>query len=131
MSTDLSIQSLGDAVRDKVRKAMMDSIPDEAIHSLIKNEFDMFFKDEVSQYRGAEPSPFKKMIREEVHAQMRARVSDIIKGELDTLTTTSDAFGGVKLVGELVQRMAPTVLESVMANIAQQTLYALKNQRGY
>jgi hypothetical protein len=122
----LTVQSLGDAVKDKVRKAMMDAIPDEALQTLIKAEFDNFFLDQSDRYNNQkQPSPFKVLVRKEIEKAIEEQVRQIIKTQTQSLVQEWDGEGG-RVLGDLVTKLAPAALEGVMHSIAGRTLNAIK-----
>lgn len=129
MSTKITVSSLGDAVRDKVRKAIMDSIPDEAMDSLVKAEFDRFFKD-TNEYSRSQPSPFKILVQNEIQNLMKERVKELIKTKVDSLTEEWSG-NGISLVGQLVEEMAPHVLAGLSKNIAMNCIAQLRNGNVY
>ena len=115
--TALTVQSLGDAVKDKVRKAMMDAIPDDALQGLIKAEFDKFFIDQQDRHYSSNPptpSAFKTMVKREIETAMNEKVKEIIKGQVNKVTTEWESDGGYKVIGELVEKMAPAALTGTM-----------------
>jgi uncharacterized protein YajQ (UPF0234 family) len=123
----LTVQSLGDAVKDKVRKAMMDAIPDEALQALIKAEFDNFFQDQSNRYdNGKTPSPFKVMVRNEIEKAVSQKVRDLIQEQTAKIVTEWDGDNH-RVLGDLVTKLAPAALEGVMHTIAGRTLQGLRN----
>lgn len=127
MSQELTVQSLGDTVRDSVRKAMMDAIPDSALQSLISKEFDNFFKDTAGQYnRPDEPSPFKRMVKAEIELAMKDKIRELIKEKTSAEVTKWDGNNNV-IVSTLVEEMAPAAMNSIMKSIAYTCVNNMKN----
>jgi hypothetical protein len=128
VQTELTVNSLGDAVKDKVRKAMMDAIPDEALQALIKNEFDKFFLAQPGLYHNdpGKPSSFSLMVRSEVELAMKEKIKSVILQKTSDVLLSYDHDGG-KMVGELVEAMAPAAMAGVMKHIAGQCINNLRN----
>lgn len=124
-STQLTVQSLGDAVKDRVRKAMMDAIPDTALEGLIQAEFKSFFEDkQVDRYSNNLPTPsgFKQMVKVEIEVAMRAKIKQIILDKVNVYDVD-----GNKALTALVEELAPAAMRGTMTNIAYQCVNALKN----
>lgn len=124
----LSIQSLGDAVKEKVRKAMFDSIPDEAITQLIAKEFEIYFQDvQGDRYNSAvKPSPFKQLVKQEVESQFKERIKEVIRKKVGEVTVNW-TNNGSEIVGSIVQEMAPYVQAGITRAIANDCVNILKN----
>jgi hypothetical protein len=126
----LTVTSLGDAVREKVRKAMFDSIPDEAIGTMIAGEFDSFFKDKRDSYNGRLiTSPFTDLVKREIENHFKERVRDIVKKQVDELTKNWDTNSNTML-GAMIEEMAPHAMVGMSKMIAQECINRLKNN-GY
>lgn len=130
MSNELTVQSLGDAVKDRVRKAMMDAIPDEVLQGLIKKEFENFFEDGKPNYHNSfiEPSSFKKIVKAQIELAMAERIKILVKEQVDTCIAQWGVTGQTA-VGKLVEEMAPAAMKGIMQNIAGTCISQL--QRGY
>lgn len=77
--TALTVASLGDQVRDKVRLAMLNAIPDEAMDKLIAGEFKNFFDERRGVYNNERrPSKFQEMVLNQIRAEMLKRISEKI-----------------------------------------------------
>lgn len=131
MSNELTVQTLGDAVKDKVRKAMMDAIPDEALHAMITTEFNSFFVDKAPKYHNDNTeSEFKKLVRLEINAAMKISVHEHVKKKTDILIANYDN-GENNLIGSLVEEMSSFALKGVMRNIVSNCINNLKNGNAY
>lgn len=65
-------ESIEDVIRDKVRRVIVEAIPDEQVDDLIKKEYDKFFED-VGGYH-TKPSPFKMMVQAEIESIMSKKI---------------------------------------------------------
>lgn len=131
-NTEITIHSLGDAIKDKVRKTMMDAIPDEALQVLIKKEFDSFFVGQKPHVYSSEvsPSAFSVIVKKELELALSNKVKTIIEKSVQGLTHEWDEDGN-KLIGDLVEKMAPAAMNGIMVNIASKCIMVLKNGTVY
>lgn len=131
MTQELSVQSLGDVVKDKVRKAMFESLPDEAVGKLIQAEFSKFFEDQKRNSYSSEldPSQFKMMIRQQIQELMKERVIAMLRDKVNTyLDGVNVAPNGTPYnVGALFEEMAPHVLKGIMSEISYKCVMNLQN----
>lgn len=125
MANELTVQSLGDAVKDKVRKAMMDAIPDEALQGLIKAEFDRFFVDSKRFGYADEPSPFKVLVRKELENILREKVRKSLVTKFGEGQPHYQDME-TKFMQDLVAEMAPHALRGVMSEIAYRCVENIK-----
>ena len=83
MSTEITKPlNMEELVRDKVRQLFMDMIPETAIDSLIKKEWDLFTKDTVS-YNKTQPSALTKMVQEQIDKYAREHIIPFVQQRLD------------------------------------------------
>lgn len=130
IKNELTVQSLGDAVKERVRKAMFDSIPDDVIGQLIAKEFEIYFQDTKNRYDSkTEPSPFTKMLKEEIQKQFKERALEVIKKKIQEVTIDWSNHGS-ELVGSLVQEMAPYAMQGMSKFIANDCVNQLRKNLG-
>ncbi len=122
-SNQLSVQDLGSAVKDRVRKAMMDAIPDAALEGLIAKEFQSFFQDNKDEYNRKIIAPFSLLVRKEISDQLGLAISEKIRTEVQKLTHD---YKTNQLIGDLVKEMAPAAMQGVMEGIASKCIQSLK-----
>lgn len=125
MSDQLVNVSLGDVVREKVKKVLLDAIPEESINSLIKKEYEQFFEENKDRYnnRPVGPSPFSLLIKAEIEVQLKVLVKDKINEQLKDMKYDSDG----QFMGDMVAKMAPFVLEGISKSIASHCIQQLRN----
>jgi uncharacterized protein YfeS len=115
--SELTVASLNDGIRDRVRLALLEAIPNEQMDALLAAEFARYFKEE-RWNGGSRPSPFQEAVKAEIDRQVKAVVTERIKDQLASMVSTWDeADGQHKLVGELVEKLAPLALKGFMADI--------------
>lgn len=127
-SKELTVASLGDAVREKVRKAMFDAIPDDALDKLVANEFQRFFQTK-TEYNREIPSDFQVIVKKQIEAAMHDRIFELVKKKVDEHVYNWDTTGS-KTVSALVEAMAPAAMAGIMKHIAERSIEAIQ-QRGF
>lgn len=130
-SKELTVSSLGDAVRDKVRLAMFESIPDEAMDKVIAGEFEKFFSEKERIWLGGknvEVSPLQKMIKEEIQQQLQVRLKATIQEFLDSKKKDQSQPDfldqGIK---KYCAEIAPLMMKEFFANMAGQAVQQMTN----
>ncbi len=126
MSNDLSITSLGDTIRDKVRKAMFDAVPEATMDGIIKREFDEYFK-KTQYHNGLNISPFQKQVqiimeeilRSELNAKLHIKLKDAMSG--------MDGENPNAVMKDLAEMLAPDVLRGIMRNISINIVNEIRN----
>lgn len=119
MANELTVSSLGDAVRDKVRAALFSSIPDEAIHKLIENEFKSF---STSQYSNNK-SDLQTVILNEIKRQCGERISKSVSTYIDETFVSSPK----EMVDAAIKELAPIFMASMMNSFVQSAIQHLRN----
>lgn len=115
-----------DLLRERVRKVLLDAVPDEALDTMLKAEWKAFF-DPIRQYGGGplgRPSPFQQLVAAEIRSQLEAVVKQAIASEIQQ--QYSPERGRNEIVGDIVKKMAPSILESVAEEFARKALQALR-----
>lgn len=130
MSNELSISSLGELVKDKVRAAIVGSIPEPTIQALIEKEFKALTE---KRYNYDERSPLGKMIYEEIENQYKEKVKIAV-----SLYLNEQKVNGKDLAQQAIAEMAPLIISKVAAFFAQESVHHLQqniangnNYRGY
>jgi len=129
MNSDLAKpETFQDIVRDRVRKIIMDAVPDGQIDSLVKKEYDAFFEDRVSTgyHKEVIPSDFKKMVQAEIKAMVESKIKEHVCARI-TNKWDSDLHGN-KLLEEVTKAYAPLAMQSVMENIVSVSLNKFRDQ---
>lgn len=122
---ELTVASLGDQVRDKVRSAMMNAIPDEAMDKLIAGEFANFFKEKEDSYnRTKKPSEFQELVLSNIRVEMTKRINEKI-GEL-VFKSVEESNKNGQLTLDIVELITPTVHKAMMASIADGVVGVLR-----
>lgn len=127
MSNEITIQTLGDTVRDRVKKAIFDSIPDEAVGKLIESEF--FRLTTNSEWmtvdnKNLQISPLQRIIIDELRKQMSARMQADVTKYLD-LTYKNQSK---ELVEKSIKELAPLFMAGMMESFAEAAVSSLRNQ---
>jgi hypothetical protein len=123
MSKELTVSTLGDAVREKVKLAIFDSIPDAAVQQLIENEFK---KMTLKEPYGNRLSPLEEVIQSEIKRQMTARVQADVTAYID-LTYQNRSK---ELVDKAIKDIAPLFMAGMMEQFASMAVQNLRNQLG-
>lgn len=129
MSSELAKpESFQDIVRDRVRKIIMDAVPDGQIDSLVKKEYEAFFEDRVSSgyHKEVIPSDFKKMVQVEIKAMVESKIKEYIGTKMTNLWDSNTH--GNKLLEEVTRAYAPVAMQAVMADIVSISLNNFRNQ---
>lgn len=120
MSKEITVQSLGDAVRDKVRSVIFQSIPDEAIQTIMEKEFTSL--KEKKHYN--DRSEIQTIINDEIKRQIKERAVESVKKYLDDNFVAAPK----ETVNILVQEMAPLVMASFAQSFAVDCVNVLRSQ---
>lgn len=122
---ELTVASLGDQVRDKVRSAMMNAIPDEAMDKLIADEFANFFDKKRDSYRNEiKPSEFQEMVLSQIRVEMGKSISKKVEELVFKSVEEKDKNG--QLTFDIVELITPTVHKAMMASIADGVVNVLR-----
>lgn len=134
MPNDLTVPTIADTLRDRVRSALLDAIPDEQLDRYIQAEFTVFFTDATTDAWGTRinqprPSPFKEIVRTELTAMLKEKIVAKLKALTNTVVEQWDnTTGEQRLLGDLVQEMAPIALQGIAKGIAEKCIQAVRNQ---
>jgi len=126
MSKELSVQGLGEAVRDKVRGAIFSSIPDEAIQSLIEKEFSDL---NTAKYHN-DKSPLKQIIYDEIRKQAGERIKLKVTDYLEKTFQANEK----ELVDAAISEIAKVFMQSMANDFARAAVRDLTQnlrQSGY
>lgn len=128
MSNQVTILNLADVIRDKVRNTILDAIPKEQLDKLILEQFNAFFNTRVSSSfsYGEQRTPFQCMVSTQIEALIKEKVKESIKEPIDNLVSEWDG-NNHRIIGELVEKMAPTFFQSVMQNMTAMMLQNMRN----
>jgi len=120
MANELTISTLGDAVRDRVKGAIFASIPDDAIEKLIAKEFESMTK---SDYHSSK-SPLQQQVFEEIKRQCSVRVAESVTKYLDQTFQSNPK----ELVDSAIKELAPLFMAGMTESFAAQAVQHLRNQ---
>ena len=125
----LTVSSLGDSVKDNVRKAMFDSIPEHIMDNVIKGEFKKFFEEPADRYGNSKDSAFqvmvKKEMRDQINETLKTKVSEYINNEIATKANGMYMHEGFTVIAK---EYGPKLMESFFANIAGQMMANIQNE---
>jgi len=132
MNDKLMVPNLAETIRDRVRGFIFDAIPDDQIDKMIEKEYKTFFETRYEKdYNGRDkkdkplPSYFEKMVQEEMMKQMDEAVKSVIQKKVSELEQEwEEDFP--RLLGPLVEKLAPSALQSVIGVIVSRTLESLR-----
>ena len=125
-NTEISVQTLGDAVRDRVKKAIFDSIPDIAIDSLIKKELETFTNNRRSIYENGsivDRTDLEILIVKEIKDYLSNRIKEDVTKYLDE-TYQSNAK---ELTSAAIKELAPIFMAGMMESFASHAVRDLRN----
>jgi hypothetical protein len=108
---------LTDIIRNKVRKALVLSLPPEKLDGYIREEWDRFFKADDRGYY-SHPSQFKEMVLDEIRHRVRKQ---IIKWMDENFIKEWDGQQE-KFLGDMVKKLTPIVMDEMATKVASETL---------
>lgn len=108
---------LTNVIRDKVREALMVSLPPEELDKFISEEWGRFFKDENSGYY-TKPSTFKLMLHEEIQARAKLHLTQWMDANFSKEWKGQEEV----LVGDMVRKFTPIVLQELSGALASRAL---------
>jgi hypothetical protein len=131
--------NIADMVRDKVKAALVEIIPQEQWDNLIKAEWEAFFKERtVSGYHSGsgraetKPSLFTEMIHEEIKSHLKGKIKDRVQEELVGVSWDGKPEGDSLLFKEVVEACAPHIVRAfsreIISNMSMQIRTALGSQ---
>ena len=131
MGTEIELPpDMATVVRTKVREVLFASLPDAEVDRLVQAERDEFFVPKTKDRYGNDiPSyqraltPFQLLVRRELEQQCAPTIKRIVEEAVKTEWKGSEQV----IVGDLVKKLAPAVLEGVMEGMVAKALTALKS----
>lgn len=119
-------ESFQDIIRDKVRKLIIETVPDEQINMLIKKEFDSFFTDykKTPYDRDTSPSPFKQLVQEQLKTFFNEKIQVYVHTHCQDFW--NDEAQGMRLTKEMTEALAPSALRSLTTEIVARSMQALR-----
>lgn len=127
MANELTVNTLGDAVRDRVKKALFDSIPDTAIENLIQNEFTKMTSKTRDEWAGSQRrqmSELEFIIATEIKKQLQERSSKSVSQYLDQTYTNQSK----EMVDAAIKDLAPLFMAGMIENFTSAAINGLRNQ---
>jgi UDP-N-acetyl-D-mannosaminuronic acid transferase (WecB/TagA/CpsF family) len=126
MANEITVATLGDAVRDRVKKAIFDSIPDAAIESLINAELKKLTDTEEVHWNGKyqRVSQLQRIIGDEFKKQLCERAQKQV-GEYLDLTYQNQSK---ELVDKAIKEIAPLFLAGMAERFAEAAASGLRQQ---
>lgn len=121
--------NFGEVIREKVRGTILDAIPPEQIDKMIAAELATIMQDEPASYDygrniPAKPGLVRKIILEEMEAYLRPQVKALV----ETSVAVSWENGTQRVSGELVEKLKPVVLDSLLGLLAGNVAGALRQR---
>ncbi len=112
MSNEIApLTAVQDKIKGRIKAEFVELIPDEMWSQMVQAVVTEFTSDKTDRYsREAIPSPIKKMIREAVEAEVRAKISD----ELKDHQATFDGFGQ-RVIAEATEQMIRDHMPGMLA----------------
>jgi len=137
--SELTVESLANAVVDNVRKALLVSLPDESIAALIEKEFEAFFrprqvKESYSNKYITKPSKFSEMVNTALDELIKETVKDDLSRNFQGWWNSPEGeLLYNNFTEEQVKKVAPAALEGIMGAISSQVMKNMVEvaQRGY
>ncbi len=133
MTTEISVSTLGDAVKERVRKAIFDSIPDEAIASLIEKELSRMTYDGHRDYdrpRGKNDvrydSELLKLIGEEIREQLGEKAKIAVAKYIEETYQAKSK----EMVDAAIKELAPIFIAGMAERFASAAVSQLRNDLG-
>jgi hypothetical protein len=126
MANEITVATLGDAVRDRVKKAIFDSIPDAAIETLITNELKKLTDTEEVHWNGKyqRVSALQRIVGDEFKKQLSERAQIAVAQYLD-LTYNNKSK---EMVDAAIKDLAPLFIAGMVENFAAAAVSGLRNQ---
>ncbi len=107
---------LTDVIRDKVRKALVLSLPPEKLDDYIKEEWEDFFDKDKRDYPSK--TDFQLLLQEEI----KARIAKGLKKWMDENFTQEWNGHEQKLLGDMVKKFTPIVMQELSTSLASAAL---------
>lgn len=118
-------QNFEEIVRDRVRKVIFDSVPDEQIDNLIKAQYDKLFVGERPTYGNTtNPSTFERMVEGVLMAKIKDKVATFVEAQISG--EWNDDIGA-RVVGEVARKFATVSLESLASRLVSESLQNFRN----
>lgn len=122
--------AFAEKVKDKIQAAVIELIPDEQWTAMIENEIERFTKP-YREYGKDHPAPLEKMIRDEIHKQLQARLKEALENELRPVWDSTDSVFEHKLpamVKEAVKENSGELMQALMNETMCRALQAMQQQ---
>lgn len=102
-------------VTDKVRKLIMDALPEEKVQEVLRKEFDLYFSDKCDRWGNKEKSQFNRLIEQEIKKQVELLVHTNVHNYLSNFIFADKASEHAKLV---LAEITPVVLQAMSQQAA-------------
>lgn len=124
MANELTVSSLGDAVRERVKLAIFSSIPDEAVDKLIKNEFQRMVTEKSDYFDSKNVSPLHRMIGDEIKRQLSDRSKQAVSEYLDKTYQAQPK----QMVDAAIKELAPLFMAGMVESFTTAAINSLRSQ---
>lgn len=123
MSRDMQQFSVTDVIRERVRVAIMASMPDEQIDAMVTSEHERFFA-EIDRYGNKRESPFRKQVRAEIERCVKERVVAWMDENFDDVYKNGER----KVTGEMVAAFVPVVQAEMIESMVSEALVSVRSR---
>jgi len=117
--------SVTDVLRERVKKVMFDSLPDEMIDEMLKKEY-ASFSEEHTSYGNTKPSEFSVIVAGELKERLTAKVKAWMDANFQEQWDEVGDLGGT-LIAEAAAELAPLVQKAFVVDICARTVAQIKN----
>ena len=127
MNNQLTIATLGDTVRERVKSAIFSAIPDEAVEALIAGEFARMTDKSEEEYinnQRVRLSPLQKIIAAEIKTQLSNRMKEDVTKYIDQTYQNQSK----ELVQGAIKELAPIFMASMCERFAAMAVQDIRNQ---
>ena len=125
--------SMDQILKDRVRKVLFDTVPDEQIEALIKGAWDDFFKPQPLRHAHGGirpdrpwPSRFEKLVAAEIEMQLKPHIREAVQKTLADIQDEGPAYTTV-----VINTLLPGLQESILNSFAQSVLSHVQSQLHY
>lgn len=122
--SDLTVTSLGEAITEKVRKVLFDSIPDSVVDGMIKKELENFCNQR-DRYSHEGRSKLEHILHTEISKQLTDQLTEkvgaMVKDKIGENQT-------IEALDAYHAKVAPLIMASVCTNFANMATQNLRNE---
>ena len=118
-------QDFESIVRDKIRKVLFDSIPDEQIDTLIKAQYAKLFEKSRDRYDNVQDSEFNRMVNTEIQKTMTIQIKETVERCFKEQWTQELSD---RILEDVVKKFATSAIAGLAQDLVAMSLNNFRNQ---